>query len=216
VQRAVCNFFCAQLFRAHCRRFCTLNARTCARKRAARGLQGADVPANVFAQVPLEDCRALMTGFQAAMTRGLAGEESDLKMLPSFVTELPTGKEAGTVYALDLGGTNFRVLRVVLPGNGGEIKTEFRSYALQQSHMTGCGEADLFPFLASCIKETVEQLEGALPAADSPLPLGFTFRCVMCARAARARARGWRWLELRRRPDGAVFSCSASPHSSQP
>eukprot|EP00802_Teleaulax_amphioxeia_P008016 Tamp_08024.p1 GENE.Tamp_08024~~Tamp_08024.p1 ORF type:complete len:459 (+),score=112.67 Tamp_08024:135-1379(+) len=109
------------------------------------------------------------------MARGLAGEESDLKMLPSFVTELPTGKEAGTVYALDLGGTNFRVLRVVLPGNGGEIKTEFRSYALQQSHMTGCGEADLFPFLASCIKETVEQLEGALPAADSPLPLGFTF-----------------------------------------
>ena len=127
------------------------------------------------AEMPLEDCKALMACFQAAMVRGLAGEESDLKMLPSFVTELPTGKEAGTVYALDLGGTNFRVLRVVLPGDGGEIKTEFRSFALQQSHMTGCGEADLFAFLASCIKETVEQLEGSLPGADKPLPLGFTF-----------------------------------------
>ena len=132
--------------------------------------------AKMFSQVPLEDCEALMAGFQAAMAHGLAGEESDLKMLPSFVTELPTGKEAGTVYALDLGGTNFRVLRVVLPGDGGEINTEFRSFALQQSHMTGCGEADLFPFLASCIKETVQQLEGALPAADAPLALGFTFR----------------------------------------
>jgi hexokinase len=127
------------------------------------------------AEMPLEDCKALIAGFQVAMARGLAGQESDLKMLPSFVTELPTGKEAGTVYALDLGGTNFRVLRVVLPGDSGDIKTEFRSFALQKCHMTGCGEADLFPFLASCIKETVEQFEGSLPGADKPLPLGFTF-----------------------------------------
>jgi hexokinase len=100
---------------------------------------------------------------------------ADLKMLPSFVTVLPTGKESGTVYALDLGGTNFRVLRVVLTGDGSEPKTDAKSFALQPSHMTGCAEGDLFPFLAQCIQETVTDLEGGLPTADAPIPLGFTF-----------------------------------------
>ena len=106
---------------------------------------------------------------------GLAAQESDLKMLPSFVTVLPTGKEAGVVYALDLGGTNFRVLRVELSGDGKHATSKFKSFALEQAHMTGCGEADLFPFLASCIKDTIEAFENSLPPADNPLPLGFTF-----------------------------------------
>ena len=126
-------------------------------------------------QLSLEGCKALMEGFRGAMTRGLAAQESDLKMLPSFVTVLPTGKEAGTVYALDLGGTNFRVLRVVLAGDGSDPVTQAKSFALQPSHMTGCAEADLFPFLAQCIRDTVSELEGSLPGADAPLPLGFTF-----------------------------------------
>ena len=45
--------------------------------------------------MPLEQCQAFITGFREAMVRGLAAEESDLKMLPSFVTALPTGKERG-------------------------------------------------------------------------------------------------------------------------
>ena len=126
-------------------------------------------------QMPREKCEALKAGFRASMERGLAGEESDLKMLPSFVTALPTGAEAGTVYALDLGGTNFRVMRVVFAGAGAPAQTAFKAFALQQTHMTGSGTADLFPFLAACIRETVAELEGGLPPPDAPLPLGFTF-----------------------------------------
>ena len=114
-------------------------------------------------QMPREKCEALKAGFRASMERGLAGEESDLKMLPSFVTALPTGAEAGTVYALDLGGTNFRVMRVVFAGAGAPVQTAFKAFALQQTHMTGSGTADLFPFLAACIRETVAELEGGLP-----------------------------------------------------
>ncbi len=37
-------------------------------------------------------------------------------MIPSFVCALPNGAELGTYYALDLGGTNFRVLKVRAAG----------------------------------------------------------------------------------------------------
>jgi hexokinase len=49
--------------------------------------------------------------------QGLASEGgSKLKMLLSYVDNLPTGDKKGLFYALDLGGTNFRVLRVQLGG----------------------------------------------------------------------------------------------------
>merc|ERR1711970_1543998 len=37
-----------------------------------------------------------------------------IKMLPTFVTNLPDGTEEGTFIALDLGGTNFRVLLITI------------------------------------------------------------------------------------------------------
>ena len=37
-------------------------------------------------------------------------------MLPTFVNKRVTGEERGDFYALDLGGTNFRVLRLTLEG----------------------------------------------------------------------------------------------------
>ena len=39
-------------------------------------------------------------------------------MLPTFVNKRVTGAERGDFYALDLGGTNFRVLRLRLEGGG--------------------------------------------------------------------------------------------------
>ena len=40
---------------------------------------------------PLEKMKALSTYMRKQMTEGLCGRESDLKMLPSFVTSLATG-----------------------------------------------------------------------------------------------------------------------------
>lgn len=46
---------------------------------------------------------------------GLARDgDSSMLMLPSHLTSAPTGDEKGDYLALDLGGTNFRVLKVCL------------------------------------------------------------------------------------------------------
>ncbi|KAJ1481033.1 hypothetical protein T484DRAFT_1808900 [Baffinella frigidus] len=95
--------------------------------------------------LPIEACEALCAGIQAAMVQGLStgpGQESDLKMLPSFVTNFPKGGEQGSFIALDLGGTNLRVLHVELapPGGGGVPKVRAKSFTVSEALMTGTGE----------------------------------------------------------------------------
>jgi len=124
------------------------------------------------AAMPKERCRVLADGIKQAMALGLKGEDSDLQMLPSFVTGLPTGEECGSFYALDLGGTNFRVLRVVLGGLSTLIKQ--MKFVLSPEHMQGEGKV-LFNFLAESIKTAVLEFEGELPPPDEALRLGFTF-----------------------------------------
>ncbi|GJS26474.1 hexokinase [Tanacetum coccineum] len=91
--------------------------------------------------------------------------DSTLKMLISYVSNLPTGDEAGIFYALDLGGTNFRVLRVKL-GGGGEARPEFTEVSIPQSRMTGtCKE--LFDFIAGKLAEFI-----ATEGEDMRIPPG--------------------------------------------
>jgi hexokinase len=48
------------------------------------------------------------------MDAGLASAgTSSLLMIPTHLTAAPTGRETGSFLALDLGGTNFRVLKVL-------------------------------------------------------------------------------------------------------
>lgn len=59
--------------------------------------------------------------------------------------------EEGLFYALDLGGTNFRVLRVQLGGKEGRvIDTEFEQVSIPQELMFGTSEVcHCFMFLLS-------------------------------------------------------------------
>ena len=67
--------------------------------------------------VSTDDLREVMTSMTRRMWEGLAREDGQLKMIPTYVTHLPTGEETGDFLALDLGGSNFRVLKVTLvPG----------------------------------------------------------------------------------------------------
>ena len=67
--------------------------------------------------VSTDDLREVMTSMTSRMWEGLAREDGQLKMIPTYVTHLPTGEETGDFLALDLGGSNFRVLKVTLvPG----------------------------------------------------------------------------------------------------
>lgn len=91
-----------------------------------------------------------------------------VKCFISYVQDLPNGKETGKYLALDLGGTNFRVLLITLePGN---IDTISRSFVIGQALQEGPGK-DLFDFIAECLAEFCKQQR----VDQENLPLGFTF-----------------------------------------
>lgn len=95
------------------------------------------------------DIADIVGGFHSEMKRGLAGEPSSLKMLPSFVAK-PRGSETGRYLALDLGGTNLRILAVELEGEGRFRIPAVDKVVVPGERMRGKGE-DLFDFLAECI-----------------------------------------------------------------
>ncbi|KAL8466021.1 hypothetical protein ACS0TY_035220 [Phlomoides rotata] len=111
------------------------------------------------------------------MHAGLASEDgSSLKMLISFVDNLPTGDEKGVCYALDLGGTNFHMLRVELGGDeAGNIHQGFAKASIPPALM--CGNSDeLFDYIAEKLASFIaEEDQSFFPPADRQRELGFTF-----------------------------------------
>uniref|UniRef100_A0A493TSX6 Phosphotransferase n=1 Tax=Anas platyrhynchos platyrhynchos TaxID=8840 RepID=A0A493TSX6_ANAPP len=79
--------------------------------------------------------------------------------------------EDGDFLALDLGGTNFRVLRVRVSDNGlQKVEMESQIYEIHEDLMRGSG-AQLFDHIAECLANFMEKLK----IKDKKLPLGFTF-----------------------------------------
>ncbi|XGW22865.1 hypothetical protein V3C99_005245 [Haemonchus contortus] len=119
-----------------------------------------------------EQLREIMVALERSMEEGLAKETAKtaaVKMLPSYVRAVPNGKECGDFMALDLGGTNFRVLLIRLSGREAEMTGKI--FRVPESIMRGTGEA-LFDHIAECMaKFMVEQ--GV--STSQKLPLGFTF-----------------------------------------
>lgn len=68
-------------------------------------------------------------------------------MLPSFVRSLPNGSERGDYLALDLGGTNFRVLLIRLNDRGAEMSGKI--YSIPDAVKKGSGIAVRF-LVANC------------------------------------------------------------------
>ena len=71
-------------------------------------------------------------------------------MLPTFVNKRVTGAERGDFYALDLGGTNFRVLRLTLEGDGKVGPVKSMKFSIPDAAKTGTG-AELFGFIADSV-----------------------------------------------------------------
>ncbi|KAK3514746.1 hypothetical protein QTP70_029695, partial [Hemibagrus guttatus] len=112
--------------------------------------------------------------FRREMDKGL-GRDTNLtaavKMLPTFVRSTPDGTEKGDFLALDLGGTNFRVLRVKVSSNGKQtVEMENQIYAIPETLMRGSG-TELFDHIAECLANFLEKLG----MKERKLPLGFTF-----------------------------------------
>ncbi|XP_067388449.1 hexokinase-2 isoform X2 [Emydura macquarii macquarii] len=112
--------------------------------------------------------------FRKEMEKGLGSDTNptaSVKMLPSFVRSTPDGTENGDFLALDLGGTNFRVLRVKVSDNGlRKVEMENQIYAIPEDLMRGSG-VQLFDHIAECLANFMEKLH----IKDKKLALGFTF-----------------------------------------
>lgn len=94
---------------------------------------------------------------------------ADVKCFITYVQDLPNGNERGKFLALDLGGTNFRVLIIHLNGEN-EFKMQSKIYAVPQSIMLGAGEG-LFDHIAECLANFMREHN----VYKERLPLGFTF-----------------------------------------
>ncbi|KAI7756140.1 hypothetical protein M8C21_013636 [Ambrosia artemisiifolia] len=124
---------------------------------------------------PIAKLRQVADAMTVEMHAGLASDGgSKLKMLISYVDNLPTGDETGVFYALDLGGTNFRVLRVKL-GEVDNVKKEFEEVSIPPELMIGKSD-DLFDFIAGELAKFVatEGEDMQIPAGTQR-ELGFTF-----------------------------------------
>lgn len=126
---------------------------------------------------PLPVLRNVANAMTADMRAGLVVDGGgELKMILSYVDTLPTGNERGLFYALDLGGTNFRVLRVQLGGQEERVQaTEFEQVSIPQELMCGTSE-ELFDFIATGLEKFVEKEAGKfhLPQGRQR-EIGFTF-----------------------------------------
>ncbi|XP_013390907.1 hexokinase-2 isoform X2 [Lingula anatina] len=134
--------------------------------------------------------RKVMQLLDDEMNKGLCkgtNPNAAIKMFPTYVRSIPDGTEEGNYLALDLGGTNFRVLLIRL--NGSEVSMRSKIFLVPNFIMTGTAE-ELFDHIAECISKFMHE-EGI---ADQKLPLGFTFS-FPCKQEGLARARLSQWTK---------------------
>ncbi|HOJ70818.1 MAG TPA: hypothetical protein PLR38_03160 [Syntrophorhabdaceae bacterium] len=117
-----------------------------------------------------QDARDIMLRFHSEMGLGLTGKESSLKMIPSFVRR-PKGKEKGSFLAIDLGGTNIRVLAVSLDGKGRAEPLAISRYPISHEAMTGTGDM-FFDFIAESMESFFKEHQIDAKRLQG---LGFTF-----------------------------------------
>ena len=102
-------------------------------------------------------------------------DKADIKMFPTYVRTLPDGTERGDILALDLGGTNFRVLLINL--DSGEIKVKSKVFLIPNSIMTGTG-SQLFDHIAKCLAGFMTTENLIVGHKEYPLGFTFSFPCV--------------------------------------
>nr|QNL10624.1 hexokinase [Haematococcus lacustris] len=110
------------------------------------------------------------------LQRDITADGRHMLMLPSFVLKLPDGTETGDAYAIDLGGTNFRVMHVRLSEQRSLVAAqELHEVALPVEVYTGsCTQ--LFDFLAHTLTGFIREHGGCNSMKAGGLPVvGFCF-----------------------------------------
>ncbi|XP_014282249.1 hexokinase type 2 isoform X2 [Halyomorpha halys] len=108
--------------------------------------------------------------FSDLLLKGLQYDgTSPFNMQNTFIYQGLEGNESGSFLALDLGGTNYRVVLVELK-NGSIVREEVSHYDVPEHLRVGSGP-DLFDFFAKSLADFTEK-HGI---SSQKLPLGFTF-----------------------------------------
>lgn len=113
----------------------------------------------------------VMERLEGEMNKGLkaaCNKTAKIKMLPTYVTSLPDGTENGDFLALDLGGSNIRLLWVKI--KDGKKETCMDVFIIPEEVMTGPGD-QLFDYIADHLAQFTRQHN----LSDMHIPLGFTF-----------------------------------------
>ncbi len=134
----------------------------------------------ICAAFAVESIEIVSQAFAAELERALRGQNSSLSILPSFLTS-PSGEEQGEYIAIDFGGTNVRVMRVSLLGDGRyttgrkvarPLADLAQGYDLTTPDTTG---EELFDFIAALVKRITD--------AENDYALGLTFSYPMQQKA---------------------------------
>lgn len=115
--------------------------------------------------------------FSQEMENGINDQPSTLLMENTYIPELLNGTETGDFLALDLGGTNFRILLISLQ-NENVVREEVMQYHISDDLRLGEGEV-LFDYLADCLYDFVHKCG----VASRRLVMGFTFSFPMHQRS---------------------------------
>ena len=70
------------------------------------------------------------------INRGLGREthhDANIKSFVTYVSQLPTGQESGKYLALDLGGTNFRVILVEITAGSRSVRMKSIKHAVTET-----------------------------------------------------------------------------------
>ncbi|CAN7131173.1 unnamed protein product [Brassica rapa subsp. narinosa] len=126
---------------------------------------------------PVGRLRHVVDAMAVEMHAGLASEGgSKLKMLLTYVHDLPNGTEKGTYYALHLGGTYFRILRVHLGGERSYLDVQdVERHPIPSHLMNSTSEVVLFNFLAFSLERFIQKEGNESNSQGVKRELAFTF-----------------------------------------
>uniref|UniRef100_A0A8C9NT74 hexokinase n=1 Tax=Serinus canaria TaxID=9135 RepID=A0A8C9NT74_SERCA len=146
---------------------------TAVARRLASQRQRLDATLAPFLLLP-STLQEVKDSMRAELEYGLKREtqaQATVKMLPTYVCGMPDGTEKGKFLALDLGGTNFRVLLVkIKSGRRRSVQMYNKIFAIPLEIMQGTGE-ELFDHIVQCIADFLDYMG----IKGARLPLGFTF-----------------------------------------
>lgn len=129
----------------------------------------------------------LMKEFELGLGKE-TNSKASVKMLPTYVRDVPDGTEHGNFLALDLGGTNFRVLLIRLDV-ATDCEPDFVKFEISQELMLGPGEK-LFDYIAQCLYDFTIKYG----VHKQKLPLGFTFS-FPCQQMGLSQAKLVKWTK---------------------